>query len=41
MSYMEDNGILGEAQGLSDGTDGRRTTFLLYKGYVHLENQKG
>jgi hypothetical protein len=20
---------------LSDGTDGRRTTFLLYKGYVH------
>jgi hypothetical protein len=26
--------------GFSDGTDGRRTTFLLYKGYVHLENKK-
>jgi hypothetical protein len=26
--------------GLLDGIDGRRTTFLLYKGYVHLENQK-
>ena len=25
---------------IPDGTDGRRTTFLLYKGYVHLENQK-
>ena len=27
-------------RGLSDGTDGRRTTFLLYKGYVHLEKSK-
>jgi hypothetical protein len=27
--------------GLSGGTDEWRTTFLLYKGYVHLNNQKG
>jgi hypothetical protein len=40
MSYMEDNGILGEMQGAFRRKDGRRTTFLLYKGYVHLENQK-
>ena len=42
MSYIEDNGILGDVQarGLSDGTDQRRTTFLLYKGHMQLENQK-
>jgi hypothetical protein len=37
---MEDNGILGEMQGAFRRKDGRRTTFLLYKGYVHLKNQK-
>ena len=40
MSYMEDNGILGEMQGAFRRKDGRRTTFLLYKGYMHLKNQK-
>jgi hypothetical protein len=29
-----------EMQGAFRRKDGRRTTFLLYKGYVHLKNQK-